>query len=396
MKVKITQKFVNDIKPENKAVKVWDTITPGLFLYVFPSGTKTYYINIRLTKWKSRRKSIGRHPTMTAEKAREIASRWYSLKYQGIDPVAEIKKKNELDEKSVTMAELAEMFLAEHAEKKKKETYNKYKVALNKYILPEFKGKKINNIEKSDIENMLLKIGKGYKTVYNRTAAILSVVFSFAERVGYMPRGSNPCFGIKKEKEFKRKRYPTYEELQHLGKILNEYEEYGGNYTKEVRIIKLLLYTGARKSEIIKGEWEWVNWERKVYAIRDPKSNEPDEEMQLPNIAIELLQQIYKERNNDSKYIFPGVSPDKHKSLKNDKIWNQIRKKAGLENLRKNDLRHGFATYAGLLSRDLAIVRDLLRHEDIKTTQRYAHVMNDPLQAAANATANKIKELLEK
>ena len=54
--------------------------------------------------------------------------------------------------------------------------------------------------------------------------------------------------------------------------------------------------------------------------------------------------------------------------------WEQYRKKAGLEDLHWQDLRHTFASRLVMGGVDLYTVSKLLGHHDVKMTTRYAHL----------------------
>ncbi|MFO0271937.1 MAG: tyrosine-type recombinase/integrase, partial [Gemmatimonadota bacterium] len=70
-----------------------------------------------------------------------------------------------------------------------------------------------------------------------------------------------------------------------------------------------------------------------------------------------------------------------------DRLWFAVRHAAGLEDVRLHDLRHSFASFAISHGVPLAIVGRLLDHKRSDTTQRYAHLLRDPLQDAAATTA---------
>jgi site-specific recombinase XerD len=65
--------------------------------------------------------------------------------------------------------------------------------------------------------------------------------------------------------------------------------------------------------------------------------------------------------------------------------WNTARKNAGLADVRLHDLRHSFASLLINSGRTLYEVQHILGHTQVKTTQRYAHLSQDTLLAAANA-----------
>ena len=64
-------------------------------------------------------------------------------------------------------------------------------------------------------------------------------------------------------------------------------------------------------------------------------------------------------------------------------VWEPVRKRAGLEDVRLHDLRHSFASVAVSGGASLALIGGLLGHTNPATTQRYAHLSADPLRDVA-------------
>ncbi|MCP4289322.1 MAG: site-specific integrase [Gammaproteobacteria bacterium] len=62
--------------------------------------------------------------------------------------------------------------------------------------------------------------------------------------------------------------------------------------------------------------------------------------------------------------------------------WKRIRAQANVENFRFHDFRHNFASKLLRQTGNLKLVQKALNHADIKTTVRYAHVLDDELRAA--------------
>ena len=65
------------------------------------------------------------------------------------------------------------------------------------------------------------------------------------------------------------------------------------------------------------------------------------------------------------------------------RFWGSVREKSGVQNITIHDLRHTFATI--LINKDvhLQVVGKLLGHSDIRTTQRYAHLVTNTLKQAS-------------
>ena len=73
------------------------------------------------------------------------------------------------------------------------------------------------------------------------------------------------------------------------------------------------------------------------------------------------------------------------------RVWNRIRIKAGLPQLRLHDLRHEFASQLVCAGQSLFVVSQLLGHANPLITQRYAHLSTKALQEAANAASVIVK-----
>src|SRR5262249_20954784 len=85
----------------------------------------------------------------------------------------------------------------------------------------------------------------------------------------------------------------------------------------------------------------------------------------------------------------PGRDP--LKPLNNPyKAWGRICKAAKLKELRIHDLRHSFASVGASSGHSLLVVGKLLGHAQASTTQRYAHLSEDPVAAASEAIAARI------
>jgi integrase len=75
--------------------------------------------------------------------------------------------------------------------------------------------------------------------------------------------------------------------------------------------------------------------------------------------------------------------------------WQTIAKRAGLDNVRLHDLRHTYASFGAGGGLGLPIIGKLLGHSQASTTQRYAHLDNDPLRRATEQIGRRIAAALE-
>jgi integrase len=387
MQAKITKRAVDSAIPlEGKALWVWDTEMKGFGLRVYQNGQKVYVIEYRPgdggRSAPKRRVTIGKHGSpWTPETARKEAERLLGLVRNGADPAADKTS----HKAAPTVSDLGERFLKEHADTKRKPaTAKQYRRLLDLFIGPSFGRKKVGDVTRQDV----MKLHSGLnETPYqaNRVLALVSTLFTFAERVGERPDGTNPARHVERFKEHARERMLSGEELGRLGDALAASSE--SPYA--VAMIKLLILTGARLGEVLGMRREWVDFERGEARLPDSKTGRKT--VQLPPAALQVLAAL--PRLADNPYVICGERPGAH-LVGVQRPWQRIRKAAGLDGLRIHDLRHAFASVAVCSGMGLPIIGKLLGHTQAVTTQRYAHLASDPLKAAAATVAGKIADAM--
>ena len=67
--------------------------------------------------------------------------------------------------------------------------------------------------------------------------------------------------------------------------------------------------------------------------------------------------------------------------------WHRLRKRAGVTDFRLHNFRHDVGTKLLRATGNLKLVQRALNHRNIKTTARYAHVLNSEVAAAMEAVA---------
>ena len=72
-----------------------------------------------------------------------------------------------------------------------------------------------------------------------------------------------------------------------------------------------------------------------------------------------------------------------------------VRKLAGLHDVHIHDLGHTTASVAVASNVSLALIGGLLGHKSQQTTQRYAHLSDRPLPAAAEKVGARVQRAME-
>jgi integrase len=210
----------------------------------------------------------------------------------------------------------------------------------------------------------------------------MATLLSFAVKRGM--RSDNPAFGIKKAPTRKLTRFLSAVEIGRLTAALGAEVTQSGN-PFPAAAIKLLLLTGCRRGEIMSLYWQHIDTEHACLRLPDSKTREKIVYLNAP--ALELLAQLPVIAGNP--YVIAATRGERP-SGDLDRVWFRVRAAAGLKDVRLHDLRHSFASIGAAGGHGLPVIGALLGHRRTATTQRYAHLADDPLRQANDAIGARI------
>jgi integrase len=220
--------------------------------------------------------------------------------------------------------------------------------------------------------------------------ALLSKFFNWAEKHGLRPDGSNPCRHVEKHRESRRERFLSEAELGRLGDALRKAKRDDRATPWAIAALRLLIFTGARLSEILTLKWGHVDAEHGLLTLPDSKTGKKTIPLNAP--AREVLESVPRLEGNP--FVICGERLGQH-IVNLQKPWRRIRKAAGLHDVRIHDLRHSFASVGASSGQSLIVIGKMLGHSQPATTARYAHLADDPVKAASDAVGRRIASALE-
>ena len=222
----ITKRVVDGLKPQAKEFAVWDAKLPGFGVRVRPSGAMSYVVVYRAGSGRGapvRRYTIANVGKATPEAARRRARAILGAVAHGRDPAGE----KATERGTLTVAGLADQFVAEHVEHKcKPGTATFYRHLLDKIIKRELGAIKADKVTRTQVANLHGKL-KATPFQANRVLAVIGSIYAFAGRSGLVPEGTNPVRRIEKFKEHRRERFLTGKEFERFGTAIREAETKG-------------------------------------------------------------------------------------------------------------------------------------------------------------------------
>jgi integrase len=379
---RITAKVVDDMASGDV---VFDTDVRG-FLARHRGGGVHYAVKTRIRR-EQRILTIGRHGrgAWGPESARREAQRLLGLIRDGRDPAAQ----RAADKAAPTLSSFAARYMMEYAANHHRpRTLSEDARLLRLYVLPTVGKLRLRDIGKAEAARMHTGLSATPVSA-NRALGMLSAILGWAERVGERGDGTNPCRHVDRYPEKARERLLSADELARLGETLAIAETAGISDWRPVAMVRLLLFTGGRLSEILGLRWEWIDMT--AGTVRLPDSKTGAKTIHLPAPAQEMLAALPRFAGN--AHVIPGDRPGAP-FVGAQKAWGRIRARAELPDLRLHDLRHAFASTAVAGGDSIFIVGKLLGHSRSATTDRYAHLAPDPAAAVANRTAARLQAML--
>ncbi|MFN0194227.1 MAG: tyrosine-type recombinase/integrase [Aestuariivirga sp.] len=377
---RITKSVVDSMSPGDL---VWDTKLLG-FGVRFQRRDKVFIYKCRIGN-RQRWFAIGKYgqPWTVAEAENRVKAIQGDIA-NDLDPAA-IRDERA---KNPTLREAGAVFLETVVSKRRKATQVIYRDFLSRLIYPKLGDIKVAQIKFSDLA--LLHYGlRNTPITANRVIAALSALFSWCERTGLRPKHSNPAQGVERFEERSRERFLSPRELKRLGMALARAERNKTESIYALAAVRLLIFTGCRRSEILELRWKDVSVERAMLFLAETKTGARPVYLSAP--ALSVLASVPRVSNNP--FVIVGQQDGQH-LVNLRKTWLRLCKVARLRDVRIHDLRHSFASIGVSGGASLPMIGKLLGHAKNSTTEKYSHLAADPVRAVNEAMGNQIAAML--
>jgi integrase len=397
-----------DIKALRPGEVIWDSGVVGFGARRQRSAAVTYFVFYRTAGGRQRWHTIGRHGApWVPDAAREEARRVLGDVARGEDPAGA----KQATRQAVTVAELCDRYLTDaeaglvltrFGQGKKASTLAIDKGRVARHVKPMLGNLAVAAVTAADVRTLrdAVAAGKtactvktsdrglarvrGGKGTATRVLRLLGGIFTYA--IAHGLRGDNPVRGVPQFKDGQRERRLSEGEYRALGKALRQADK--SAWPPAVAATRFLALTGWRSGEALNLKCAEVDLAARTAVLPGTKTGRSMRP--LSNVACDELRKL--PRGGD--LIFPssrGGGP----MPKLAKHWTRIVTLAGLSaDISPHVLRHSFASVAADLGYSDLTIASLLGHKTRTVTSRYARTADPVLLAAADAIANRIRDLM--
>ena len=353
----LTIKALENLKPAGRRREVSDGGVPGLYLVIQPSGKQSwayrYRFNGRPRKW-----TIGPCAAIDLKTARELAREALRRVSCGADPCTD-KKAAKAAARIPVGLDLIETvtsrFVAQHAKRKlKPATAAEIERLLGREVVAPWRGRRLSQITRADIHDLLDGIvTRGSPVTANRTLAWLRRMSSWAIERGLIE--ASPCAGIRAPAaETSRDRVLSDDELKAVWRAADALE------TPYNAFVKLLILTGARRSEVAGMMWREIDFDAKLWTLPAARAkNATEYQIPLSDSAVQILRALPRIADSDLVFTLSGRVPIR--GFHNVKTRIDALMPAG-PSWTLHDLRRTFASGCARLGIAVHVVEAALNH----------------------------------
>ena len=364
------------------ALKKASSKYPGIFINEYKNGNVAYYINYRNEEGTPTLKKVGMKTKQSNYTIMDAYDRLIEVKHK-IATGEELPKVVQRKAK-VLFEDIFEDYL--NWAKANKKTwkhndllvYNKHLSYLAKSDPRTLKPKDFEELKQKKLTEVDKKTGRvlAPKTVQHILATARHI-FNHAIKNELIKNLTNPIGSgrVRMPKvENQKIGFFTKEKAQELLELLQQREN-----QRLYELTTLLLFTGARFSEVARLTWSDINFNTNLIYFASSKDGNA-RYIKMSNRVLEVVNSLYKNKINN--LVIPTINGNKYEKM--PKEWQiEVDKlipgndNANKDRLTTHSLRHTHASWLAQSGVDILHIKEQLGHKKIETTMRYSHLIDD-------------------
>jgi len=296
----ITDRTLQSLKPagSGKHYDVWDR--DGFGVRVSDKGTKSFVLMARYPgSANPTRRAIGHYPTMSLATARQTASQWREWIAAGKDPAVEIEGQRiaEAQKRATTFGAVCEDFISDRLSNEAKG--REVERDIRRVFIPVWGKRPIADIHPLEVRNLIKSYkdnGKPYQA--HNLLGYVRRIFNWAISQHVYGIESSPCDRLKPNDIIgeKRARYRVLSDAE----LRAAWKASEGLDYPYGPLFRLLILTGARRSEVAEARWSEIDLEKKLWIIPAERMKaEAAHIVPLSDDAVAILRSLPRFRSGD-------------------------------------------------------------------------------------------------
>ena len=322
-RTRLTDSGIARLWPREREYTVWDSRLEGLGVRVRPTGGRSYIL-FRKTRGLWRRISLG------PVSARSVYDVRRECRTEGHE--AGPRKKTAAPKVPLFQDFVAGAWKEVHFDNYKPSTRRRARITLERHLGPVFGSKRLDRITPTAVRRWFDRYSRKAPGGANHALGTLRQIMNFAIACGHVE--TNPTRHIRLNRRPRLTRFLSREEIGRLHEALDENDRKTGG--PQADIIRLLLLTGCRRSEIVQLRWSEVDDDMLVLA--DSKTGPRKIPLNRPARLI-----LARQAQNGSGFVFPSPKDPARPRGPELSLWYRVRREAGIEDVRLHDPRHTMA-----------------------------------------------------
>ncbi len=375
-RARLTDAAIARLRPREREYTVWDSRVAGLGVRVRPTGGRSYVL-LRDAGGRSMRRSLGPVTAMDIAEARRecLARQAVPEPDREAAPTRAVPQLRDF---------VASEWKQAHFKRYKPSTKRGVRYVLEGSILPAFGATPLDRIAPAQVRRWFDAFSRTAPGNANNALKLVRQIMNFAIACGYID--TNPTRGIKRNRRTPLTRFLSREEIARLHRVLDR--QSGGRGAAQAEIIRLLLLTGCRKSEIVRLRWSEVHGD--MLMLGDSKTGARKVPLNAQARSI-----LNRQTRGESPLVFPSPRDPSRPRGSELSLWYRARREAGIEDVRLHDLRHTHASHAVMNGVPVPVVSRLLGHSNSSMTLRYAHLGDRDIEEAAERIGRSVAAIMD-
>ena len=295
--------------PSGQRLEIFDSIVPAFGIRSTDQGVHSYFVKARFGGSPNQsRRTIARVGQISLAEARAKAKEWAEAAALKRDPAEEARKVKAAEAERLIFGAELERYIDKHISRQKraKDTTRE----LRTYLLPAWESRPLEEITKADVRKLIEQIAdRGAERQAHNIFGLTKTFFSWCVETDRI--SSSPCEGLRPRKLIGEKRIRTRVlDDDELRAVWNAAEATAYPYGP---FIKLVVLTGARKSEAAEATWSEFDLDAGIWTVPEERfKSGVAHRVPLSKMAIALLQDL--PQRGAFIFTFDGEAPTKSHS----------------------------------------------------------------------------------